>query len=48
MRGAVDLGHRILDEDHPIIMLDPAADGRRHADARGDASDHAGGHAHGA
>src|SRR5687767_10618428 len=48
MRGAVDLGHRILDQDHPIIMLDPAAYSCRHADARGDTSDHAGGHAHGA
>ena len=48
MRVAVDLGHRILDQDHTIIMLDPAAYGRRHADARGDAGDHAGGHAHGA
>ena len=48
MRGTVDLGHRILDQDHPIIMLDSAAYGRRHADARGDTSDHAGGHAHGA
>ena len=28
MRGAVDLGHRILDQEHPIIMLDPAAYGR--------------------
>jgi hypothetical protein len=48
MRGTVDLGHCILDQDHPIIMLDPAADGRGHADARGDAGDHTGGHAHGA
>ncbi len=41
----VDLGHRIFNQDHSIIMLDSAAYGRRHADARGDAGDNAGGHA---
>ena len=48
MRGAVHLGHRILDQDHPIIMLGPTADSCRHADARGDTSDHAGRRAHSA
>jgi len=30
---AIDLGHRIADQYHPVIILDAASDGVRYADA---------------
>jgi hypothetical protein len=46
VRFSVDLGHRVAHQDHPIVVFEPAAHGRRDADASGDAGNDAGRHPH--
>ena len=45
VRVAMDFGHGVTDDDHPVVVFHTFADRSGHADARGDARKDAGVHA---